>query len=81
MEALFIFIFCSNCIIPILSILKGDQYDKLRFIWNPLPSMIIYNDVFPITNLNCKALLSIVVQKDKINDLIWLFLVAPSNVT
>ncbi len=33
--------------------------------------MIIYDDVLSLTNLNCKAWLSIVVQKDKINNLIW----------
>ncbi len=53
--------------------MKGDQHVKLHFIWNPLPNMIIYDDVLSLTNLNCKTWLSIAVQKDKINDLIWLF--------
>ncbi len=41
----FYFIFTIKCISRHLSILKGDWLDKLCFIWNPLPSMIIHDDI------------------------------------
>ncbi len=39
------------------SILKGDQLDKLCFIWNPLHRMIIYDDVLSLANLNVRSMI------------------------
>ncbi len=53
----FHFYLIFNVLVGYLSILKEDQLDKLRFIWNPLPSMIIYDDVLSLINLNVQSII------------------------